>query len=70
MGKLLDITPQHNPITLSDEFKKVVEGGKAKAAFFAVIDEDDELIYAEAAFQGRDLLWLVELIKKDLMESK
>jgi len=67
---ITDISPVHKPIALIREAERVIqEDGDITAAFVLMIREDDSVWFDGAADKRKDLLWAMERLKFELMQT-
>ena len=67
MGKVVDITPNHDPMGLARDMVKAVEKEGIVAGFYVLLTEEGDLIYDGAAYHKKDLLWALERTKQNLL---
>lgn len=66
-AEVVDITPMQDPIGLARDMVVRAQTENCKAAFYMLVDEDDELIYDGCAEQRKELLWALERLKAILL---
>ena len=73
MSKVVDITPQHEPLSIIREAEQEIIRSRDElnivAAFVVLIDENGDLWRRAAGYQKRDVLWALMRCQNDLMNE-
>ncbi len=66
-AEVVDITPDHNPISLTKDMTKLAPD--SCAGFYILLKEDGSLHWDMCAMSKRDMLWALEKARIKLMND-
>ena len=67
LAEVIDITPPHEPIGVAREMVRRAVG--AKAGLYVLVHADGKLSWSMAGHARKDILWALERMKQELMNS-